>query len=121
LPRLKVPIPLHLILGRRAAFRILRVLARRFPWTLRDPRESNTWILLAEQGKPIRDSLAQHVTVRRVLAWAEEAGFRRVREDLHLTGFFRTFVPAPVRRTLLRSPLTQDVMIGHIECVLAKP
>jgi ubiquinone/menaquinone biosynthesis C-methylase UbiE len=121
LPRLKVPVPVHLIVGRRAALAIFRLLARRAPWALRDPRESNTWILLAEQGKPIPDSLAQHVTVRRVLRWATAAGFRRVREDLHVTGFFRRFVPGPLRRLFAGLPWSQDVMIGHLECVLAKP
>jgi ubiquinone/menaquinone biosynthesis C-methylase UbiE len=121
LPRLKVPIPVHLVLGRRAALAIFRFLARRAPWTLRDPRESNTWILLAEQGRPIPDSLAQRVTVRRVLRWAASAGFDRVREDLHLTGFFRRFVPGPLRRVLAALPWTQDVMVGHLECVLSKP
>ncbi len=121
LPRLKVPIPVHLILGRRAALAIFRLLARRAPWTLRDPRESNTWILLAEQGKPIPDSLAQRITVSRVLRWATAAGFERVREDLHVTGFFRRFVPGPLRRLLTGTPWAQDVMIGHLECVLSKP
>jgi ubiquinone/menaquinone biosynthesis C-methylase UbiE len=121
LPRLKVPIPVHLLVGRRAALAIFRILARRAPWTLRDPRESNTWILLAEQGKPIPDSLAQRITVARVTWWAENAGFRLVRQDLHLTGFFRRFVPGLLRRPLARTPGTQDIMIGHIECVLAKP
>jgi len=121
LPRLKIPVPVHLLVGRRAAVVVFRWLARHAPWTLRDPRESNTWILLAEQGRPIHDSLAQRVTVRQVARWSEAAGFRRVREDLHLTGFFRRFVPGPVRRALARTPWTQDVMIGHIECVLTRP
>jgi SAM-dependent methyltransferase len=121
LPRLKVPVPVHLILGRRCALAIFRFLARHAPWTLRDPRESNTWILLAEQGRPIPDSLAQRITVQRVLRWATAAGFLRLREDLHLTGFFRRFVPGPLRRFLAGTPWTQDVMTGHVECVLAKP
>lgn len=121
LPRLKVPIPVHLILGRRAALAVFRFLARHAPRTLRDPRESNTWILLAEQGRPIPDSLAQRVTVRRVRNWAAAAGFARVREDLHLTGFFRRCVPGPLRRALARTPWTQDVMVGHLECVMSKP
>jgi ubiquinone/menaquinone biosynthesis C-methylase UbiE len=121
LPRLKVPVPLHLLLGRRAALAVFRWLAAHAPYALRDPRESNTFILLAEQGKRIDDSLLQLVTVARVDAWIRTAGFRRVREDLHLTGFFRRFVPGPLRRLLERTPWAQDVMIGHIECVLTKP
>lgn len=121
LPRLKLPVPLHLILGRRTALALFRWLAAHAPYTLRDPRESNTFILLAEQGKRIDDSLLQFVTVARVDSWIRTAGFRRVKEDRHLTGFFRRFVPGPLRRLLERTPWAQDVMIGHIECVLTKP
>jgi ubiquinone/menaquinone biosynthesis C-methylase UbiE len=120
LPRLKIPIPMHLIVGRWAALAIFRWLACHARWTFRDPRESNTWILLAEQGKPIPDSLAQWVTVRRVTSWTRDAGLRAIREDFHITGFFRRFFPGALRRALARIPWTQDVMIGHIECVLTK-
>ncbi len=34
LPRLKVQVPLHLLVGRRAAFGTFRFLARHAPWTL---------------------------------------------------------------------------------------
>jgi hypothetical protein len=43
-----------------------------------------------------------------------------LREDRHVTGFFRRF-PGPLRRKLEATPWTQDVMIGHIQCVLRKP
>jgi hypothetical protein len=38
-----------------------------------------------------------------------------------VTGFFRRALPAPLRRWFERTPWTQDVMIGHIQCVLEKP
>jgi hypothetical protein len=44
-----------------------------------------------------------------------------MREDRHVTGFFRRVLPGPLRRTLEATPFTQDVMIGHIQCVLLKP
>jgi len=61
------------------------------------------------------------VTVRRLRAWIEGSGFRLVREDRHVTGFFRRVLPGPLRRALEATPFTQDVMIGHIQCVLQKP
>jgi len=121
LPRLLVPVPLHLVVGRRAAFATFRWLAKRAPWALREPREANTFIALAAEGKEKRDDVLQAVTVRRLRSWIEGSGFRVVHEDRHVTGFFRRVLPAPLRRRLAATPFTQDVMIGHIQCVLQKP
>ncbi|HLA77028.1 MAG TPA: class I SAM-dependent methyltransferase [Vicinamibacteria bacterium] len=120
LPRLRLPIPLHILLGRRLAFAVFRALARYAPWTLREPKEANTFIALAAEGKEKRDDLLQKVTVRRLGRWIEASGLRLLREDRHLTGFFRA-LPAALRHLLARLPFTQDVMIGHIQCVLEKP
>ena len=121
LPRLRAPIPLHILLGRRAAFRAFCWLARHAPWSLEEPREANTFIRLAEQGKRKQDDLLQRVTVRRLASWLESAGFERVREERYVTGFFRRSCPRRVRRWLAETPWAQDVMIGHIQCVLRKP
>ena len=50
LPRLLVPIPLHLIFGRAIAFRTFRRLARHAPWTLRESAYENTFIRDARRG-----------------------------------------------------------------------
>jgi SAM-dependent methyltransferase len=121
LPRLLVPIPLHILLGRRIAFRAFCWLARRAPWALREPREANTFIALAEQGREKEDDLLQKVTLPRLADWIAGSGFRVVREERHVTGFFRRFVPAPLRRLLERTRFVQDVMVGHVQCVLLKP
>ena len=121
LPRLLLPVPIHILLGRRLAFRLFCVLARRAPWTLQEPKEANTFIVLAEQGHAKRDDLLQRVTVRGVRAWVARSGFRLLREDRHTTGFFRRALPGPLLRLLERTPVTQDVMTGHIQCVLQKP
>jgi SAM-dependent methyltransferase len=120
LPRLLVPVPLHLLIGRRAAFGTFRLLARRAPWLLREAREANTFVALAEQGKTKQDDLLQRVTVRGLQAWLREAGFRTLSEERHVTGFFRKVLPAPARRVLERAPVVRDVMVGHIQCVLVK-
>jgi ubiquinone/menaquinone biosynthesis C-methylase UbiE len=120
LPRLLLPIPLHILLGRKLAFAVFRWLARHAPWTLHEPREANTFIALAAQGKQKQDDLLQRVTVRRLGRWIEGSGLRLVREDRHLTGFFRA-LPGALRGLLESLPVTRDVMIGHIQCVLEKP
>ncbi|PYQ13278.1 MAG: hypothetical protein DMF80_15315 [Acidobacteria bacterium] len=121
LPRLLVPVPLHILVGRPAAFRLFRFLARRAPWALREKKEANTFVALAEQGREKEDDLKQRVTVRRLSEWIRRAGFRALREERHVTGFFRRALPGPLRRWMEDTPWAQDVMIGHIQCVLEKP
>ena len=119
LPRLLVPVPLHLLLGRRLAFRAFCALARHAPWTLRERKEANTFIALAAEGKQKEDDLHQRVTLRLLTEWIREAGFRVVREERHTTGFFRA-LPGGLRRFLERTPFAQDVMTGHVQCVLER-
>jgi SAM-dependent methyltransferase len=120
LPRLLLPLPIHILLGRRRAFSVFCWLARHAPWTLQERREANTFVALAEQGREKEDDLLQHVTLRRLRGWLRESGLSLVREDRHVTGFFRRLLPGPLRRLCERLPLAQDVMIGHIQCVLRK-
>ena len=120
LPRLLVPVPMHLLLGRRRAFALFRLLARRAPFLLREPKEANTFIALAEEGREKQDDVRQEVTVRGLSAWIARSGFHVVREERHVTGFFRRVLPAALRRRLQETALAQDVMIGHIQCVLEK-
>ncbi len=121
LPRLLLPVPIHILLGRRLAFRVFCWLARRAPWTLRERKEANTFVALAEAGQTKRDDLLQRVTVRGVRAWVRGSGFALLREETSTTGFFRRALPGALRRLCERTPVVQDVMTGHIQCVLRKP
>jgi SAM-dependent methyltransferase len=120
LPRLLVPVPLHLLVGRRRAFAAFCWLARRAPWALREKKEANTFVALAEQGLTKQDDLLQSVTLAGLRAWIRQAGFRLLHEDRHVTGFFRRALPGPVRRLLEKTPVFRDVMVGHVQCVLEK-
>lgn len=120
LPRLLVPVPLHLIVGRRRAFAAFCWLARRAPWALRERKEANTFVALAEQGLTKQDDLLQSVTLERLRGWCRQAGFRVLHEDRHVTGFFRHALPGPLRRLLEKTPIARDVMVGHVQCVLEK-
>ena len=121
LPRLLVPVPVHILFGRRRAFALFRGLARHAPWLLQEPKEANTFIALAEQGKHKRDDVLQQVTVRGLDRWIRDSGFRLLHEERQVTGFFRRFLPPAIRRRMARTAWVQDVMIGHIQCVLEKP
>jgi SAM-dependent methyltransferase len=118
LPRLRVPVPLHLIAGRAIAFRAFRFLARAAPWTLREPAHENSFIRDARQGIAKHDDLSEKVRVSRLRAQIAAAGLRVVREDLHPTATVRRFPPAVARR-ISNSPLIRDVLVSNIEYVLA--
>jgi 2-polyprenyl-3-methyl-5-hydroxy-6-metoxy-1,4-benzoquinol methylase len=118
LPRLKVPVPLHLLIGRRAAFAGFVFLARHAAWTLREPANENSFIKLARRGAIKEDDLLEKVRVRRLRAQIAAAGLRIVREELHATATVRR-MPAPVGRFIQNSARLQDVFISNMEYVLA--
>jgi SAM-dependent methyltransferase len=117
LPRLRIPAPLHLLVGRAAAFRTFRFLARHAPWTLKEPAHENSFIRDARRGVVKEDDLLEKVRVRSLRSQIARAGLRILREDLHVTGTVRK-LPAPLSRWLRDSALTQDVLISNIEYVL---
>jgi 2-polyprenyl-3-methyl-5-hydroxy-6-metoxy-1,4-benzoquinol methylase len=118
LPRLKVPVPLHLIFGRRAAFAAFRVLARHAAWTLREPADENSFIKAAQRGEIKADDLLEKVRVARLRGQIADAGLRVLREELHVTATVRK-LPAPIARWVRDSALTQDALISNMEYVLA--
>jgi ubiquinone/menaquinone biosynthesis C-methylase UbiE len=119
LPRLKVPIPLHLLVGRRLSFATFRFLARHAEWTLREKADENSFIKIARANGRKHDDLLERVRIERLRAQIASAGFRMVDEDLYVTGTFRR-LPAPLTRWLKESRLTQDIVIGHVQYLLAR-
>ena len=120
LSRLRVPIPIHLLLPRSWAFRLNFYIARKRPQWLKEPRESNTFKLKAERGESKEDDLIQRVTVARVHRWLERTGFELLREERHVSGFFTKNLPSALRRFLEENSLTQNVVISNLELLLRK-
>jgi SAM-dependent methyltransferase len=118
LPRLRIPLPLHLLVGRAAAFAAFRFLARHAEWTLREKADENSFIMLARRNERKTDDLLERVRVRRLRAQIAEAGFDVIKEDLSVTSTFRR-APGPLERWLRESRLTQDIVIGHVQYALA--
>ena len=118
LPRLRIPVPLHLILGRRVAFATFQQLARHAPWTLREPANENSFIKAARRGEIKEDDLLEKVRVIRLRGQIAAAGLRIVREELHATATVRR-MPEPLARWLRTSSLTQDALISNMEYALS--
>ena len=119
LPRLKVPVPLHLLIGRRAAFAVFQRLARHAPWTLREPANENSFIQAARRGEVKQDDLLEKVRVVRLRRQIAAAGLKIVREELHATATVRR-LPAPLAKWVRNSPLTQDALMSAVEYVLVR-
>ena len=117
LPRLKVTVPLHLLLGRRAAFAIFRFLARHAAGALKEPANENSFIKAARRGEIKHDDLLEKVRVERLRGQIAAAGLRIVREELHVTATVRK-LPAPLARWIRHSRLVQDIFISNMEYVL---
>jgi ubiquinone/menaquinone biosynthesis C-methylase UbiE len=118
LPRLKLQLPLHLMFGRRVAFATFTWLATHAPWTLKEPAHENSFIQLAQKGQRKHDDLLEKVTVTRLRAQIAQAGFRIVREELHMTGTVRR-LPGAVARAVRDMGLVRDIFISNMEYVLA--
>ena len=118
LPRLKLQLPLHLLVGRRLAFATFTWLARHAPWTLKEPAHENSFIQLARQGRIKEDDLLEKVTVSSLRARIAAAGLAIVREELHVTGTIRR-LPDVVGEALREDGLTRDIFISNMEYVLA--
>jgi SAM-dependent methyltransferase len=119
LPRLRIPVPLHLLLGRRLAFSTFKLLARHAAWSLCEPANENSFIQSARRNEDKRDDLLERVRVARLRGQIAAADFRVVREDLHVTSTFRR-APAAIGRWLRDSRLTQDIVVGSMEYLLAR-
>ena len=121
LPRLRVPVPIHLFLGRRLAFRAFVFLAAKAPWMLSERASANTFVQLAQSGREKEDDLLTPVTLRGMSSWIAGSPFRLISEQRYVSGFFRRAVPAFLRNFFLEVPVVGDVMVSQIECVLEKP
>jgi len=119
LPRLIVPVPLHLLLGRRASFAIYVWLARHASWILREPEDENTFIKDALSGRRKKDDLLERVRVGRLRAQIARAGFRVEREELTLTTTFQR-LPGRWPARIRESALTQDIAVSVMQYVLFK-
>jgi SAM-dependent methyltransferase len=119
LPRLRVPVPVHLLFGRTIAFAVFRFLARHAAWTLKEPANENSFIKLARQGQSKHDDLLEKVRVSSLRRQIASAGLRIVREELHVTATVRR-LPAVLAGLVRDNPLIRDIFISNMEYVLAK-
>lgn len=118
LPRLKVPIPLHLLLGRRAAFAISCWLARRAPHCLDVELEGSSFVTLVQRGEKKTDDLLYRATVGSLRRHILEAGFQLVREDLYVSRLAKRLLPRRLSALVPSVPLCRDILVTNMEYLL---
>ena len=118
LPRLKLQLPLHLLVGRRIAFATFTWLARYAPWMLKEPAHENSFIQLAQKGIVKHDDLLEKVTVSSLRSQIVGARLRILREELHVTRTIRR-LPGFLADAIRENGLMRDIFISNMEYVLA--
>jgi ubiquinone/menaquinone biosynthesis C-methylase UbiE len=117
LPPLRIPVPLHLVVGRRLAFGTMVWLARRAPWTLDVPPSGASFLTDARAGRKKTDDLYYKVTVRNLRENIAKAGFTILREDLYVSGTVRR-LSSWLAGQVPSIPFVRDVLVGNMEYVL---
>lgn len=118
LPRLKVPVPYYLFLGRRVSFRLARWLAAHYPGALDAPPDGSSFLTSARKGEVKRDDLLYRVTVRNLRQHVAAAGFRITHEDLSFSGLAKRVLPAAIVARVPRMPLVRDILVTDINFLL---
>ncbi len=122
LPRLKLPVnvPLHLIVGRRAAFAAACWLGKNAPHRLEADPESCTFVTMPKQGLKKVDDLLYPPTVRNLRRHIKDAGLASVREDFAISRLATRHLAASATSLIPRIPVVRDILVTNMEYVLAR-
>ncbi len=118
LPRLKVPVPYYLFLGRRISFRLARWLASHLPTALDAPPDGSSFLTSARRGEVKSDDLLYRVTVRNLRQNIAAAGFRVVNEDFAFAGLAKRVLPGRAVGRVAAAPLVRDILVTDMNYVL---
>lgn len=121
LPKLKPPIPLHLIIGRRAAFAASCWLGKHAPHWLDVDMEGSSFVTMPRRGLKKIDDLFYRVTVRNLRGNIREAGFTTLRENLYVSRLATRNLPKSVSSLVPSLPLVRDIFVTNMEYLLATP
>jgi SAM-dependent methyltransferase len=119
LPRLKVPVPIHLLIGRPAAFRLSCWLAKHAPSSLQASHDDSAILAKARRGEANVDDLTYLVTLQNLRRHIADAGFAIVREDLEISKLAQRMLPEWLVNQIPSIPLGRDVLITNMEYLLA--
>jgi SAM-dependent methyltransferase len=122
LPKYKLPfpLPLHLMVGRRAAFAAASWVGRHKPHWFDVDSRSSSFVTVPRQGGTKPDDLLYHATVRNLRGHIRAAGLKLKREDLAISRLVTRNLPAPIARSVPGIPLIRDILVTNMEYLLVR-
>lgn len=118
LPKLKVPVPLHLLIGRRAAFATSCWLGKHAPSWLDVDQEGSSFVTMPQRGQKKIDDLLYPVTVGNLRRNIHQAGFRQLRENLYVSQLAVRSLPTSLSALVPNVPLVRDIFVTNMEYLL---
>ena len=118
LPRLRIPVPYYLFLGRGLSFRLARWLAAHLPASLDAPPDGSSFLTSARKGETKSDDLLYRVTVRNLRQNIAAAGFRVAHEGLSFSGLAKRVLPGRAVGNLPAVPLVRDILVTDMNYLL---
>ena len=118
LPKLKIPVPIHLLVGRRAAFATSCWLGKHAPNWLDVDLEGSSFVTMPQRGLKKIDDLLYPVTVRNLRRNIHQAGFRQVRENLYVSQLAVRNLPKSLSALVPNVPLVRDIFVTNMEYLL---
>jgi SAM-dependent methyltransferase len=122
LPKYKLPfpLPLHLIVGRTAAFAAACWAGKHKPHWFDVDSQSSSFISVPQRGGTKSDDLLYHATLRNLRWNIHKAGLQVKREDLAISRMVTRQVPRAIATMVPKIPLVRDILVTNMQYVLVR-
>ena len=118
--RLPFPLPLHLIMGRKAAFAAASWVGKNRPHWFDADSQSSSFVTVPRHGGTKPDDLLYRATVRNLRGHIREARLRPVREDLAISRVITGNLPASIAKWIPGIPLVRDILVTNVQYLLVR-
>jgi ubiquinone/menaquinone biosynthesis C-methylase UbiE len=122
LPKYKVPfpLPLHLIVGRKAAFAAACWTGKHKPHWFDGDSQSSSFVSVGRTGGVKSDDLLYRATVQNLRENIRKAGLSARREDLAISRMITRNLPKSIATAIPSLPLVRDILVTNMEYVLVR-
>jgi SAM-dependent methyltransferase len=122
LPKYNVPfpMPLHLLVGRRAAFAAACWTGKHRPHWFDVDSQSSSFVSVARDGGEKSDDLLYLATVRNLRENIRNAGLAARREDLAISRMVTRNMPRAISTLIPSLPFVRDILVTNMEYVLVR-
>ncbi len=116
---LPVPLPLHLLAGRKVAFAAACWVGRHKPHWFDADSQSSSYVTAGQRGEKKVDDLLYRATIGNLRRNIRDAGLKPRREDLAVSRFL-TRMLSPIARLTPGIPLLRDIFVTNMQYILVR-